>query len=436
MDTQNTSVRPHAQARLTGKNHPPRSARANTHPGGGIVHDNSRHTTRFTVIGNHLAQHPELSGLAIGLGVHIQSLPTGARADIKTLAARFPEGPTRIAAALRELETHGHLHRTRERTESGRIVTRTVSCNQPDRHGAATDDAPNPSANTKGTRMVSSPHEAMHRIFQEHPDLFSRVSEVLGVDFGPPTSVTVLPTDLTEARPLERRVDTLLRLETEESYLLTKYRLQPILLVVCQDRATAEWAARPVHFGPRQWPLLTLRPLVAGPHNMPVITDPAEARKDLALATLSAITHGKGPDIGAILKAMTTALQDEPDAVKNPIIEFISQGLGKLPAAALWRKLVAVDLSFYKSPLFQEIRDEARDKGREEGREEGREAGRDEGQAQRAAEDVLAVLAERGIDVPEDARERINGCGDLEILRHWLRRAVTAPAAEDIFVVD
>lgn len=298
--------------------------------------------------------------------------------------------------------------------------------------------------------MVSSPHEAMHRIFQEHPDLFSRVSEVLGVDFGPPTSVTVLPTDLTEARPLERRVDTLLRLETEDdeplllaveaqgkkdpdkpaswayyaSYLLTKYRLQPILLVVCQDRATAEWAARPVHFGPRQWPLLTLRPLVAGPHNMPVITDPAEARKDLALATLSAITHGRDPDIGAILKAVTTALQDEPDAVKNPIIEFISQGLGKLPAAALWRKLVAVDLSFYKSPLFQEVRDEARDKGRDEGR------------AQRAAEDVLAVLAERGIDVPEDARERITGCGDPEILRRWLRRAVTASAAEDIFVVD
>ncbi|MFD3311089.1 helix-turn-helix domain-containing protein [Streptomyces sp. NPDC058694] len=146
MDTQNTSVRPHAQARTAGRNHPPRSARANTRPAGGIAHDNSRHTTRFTVIGNHLAQHPELSGLAIGLAVHIQSLPTGARADIKTLAARFPEGPTRIAAALRELEAHGYLRRTRERTESGRIVTRTVSCNQPGRHGDATDDASRPPA--------------------------------------------------------------------------------------------------------------------------------------------------------------------------------------------------------------------------------------------------------------------------------------------------
>ena len=122
MDTRNPSAPPCAESRNAGKSHPRT---------GGLTHDNTRHTTRFTVIGNHLAQHPELSGLAIGLAVYIQSLPTGARADIKTLAARFPEGATRIAAALRELEAHGYLRRTRERVPGGRIVTRTVSCNQP-----------------------------------------------------------------------------------------------------------------------------------------------------------------------------------------------------------------------------------------------------------------------------------------------------------------
>ncbi|MFJ4977725.1 hypothetical protein ACIP6X_20630 [Streptomyces coeruleorubidus] len=295
--------------------------------------------------------------------------------------------------------------------------------------------------------MVSSSHEAMHRIFQDHPGLFSRVSEVLGVGFSPPTSVTVLPTDLTEARPLERRVDTLLRLETEDdeplllaveaqgkkdpdkpaswayyaSYLLTKYRLQPLLLVVCQDRATAEWAARPVRFGPRQWPLLTLRPLVAGPHNMPVLTDPAEVRKDLALATLSAITHVRHPDIGAILKAVTTVLRDTPHPIADPIVELIAQGLGKHPAAEQWRNLVAVDLSFYKSYISEEIRDE------------GREEGRAEGEARRAAEDVLEVLDVRGIDVPEAVRERIVSCDDPGTLRRWHRRAVIAPSAEQIF---
>ncbi|MFF7886126.1 helix-turn-helix domain-containing protein [Streptomyces sp. NPDC020794] len=141
MDTQNPSAPPRAQSRIAGKNHTHQNAHARP---SGVIHDNTRHTTRFTVIGNHLAQHPELSGLAIGLAVYIQSLPTGARVDIKTLAARFPEGPTRIAAALRELETHGYLRRTRERTPGGRIVTRTISCNQPGHHGTAADTPSRP----------------------------------------------------------------------------------------------------------------------------------------------------------------------------------------------------------------------------------------------------------------------------------------------------
>ncbi|MFH8488020.1 helix-turn-helix domain-containing protein [Streptomyces longisporoflavus] len=142
MDTQNPSAPPRDRSALEGNQPPSRATRhPRSRPGSaaarpaGIAHENTRHTTRFTVIGNHLTQHQELSLLAIGLGCHMQSLPAGARVDIKTLAARFPEGTTRIAAALRELESHGYLRRERERTLTGRIVTRTTSCNQP--HAAA-----------------------------------------------------------------------------------------------------------------------------------------------------------------------------------------------------------------------------------------------------------------------------------------------------------
>ncbi|WP_432054088.1 helix-turn-helix domain-containing protein [Streptomyces sp. bgisy022] len=131
MGTQNPSAPPRAQARIAGDKHPDRRPGGAARRTGGLQHDNTRHTSRFTVIGNHLAQHRHLSLLAIGLGTHLQSLPQGAPADIKTLAARFPEGATRIAAALRELECHGYLRRERVRTPSGRIVSRTVSCNQP-----------------------------------------------------------------------------------------------------------------------------------------------------------------------------------------------------------------------------------------------------------------------------------------------------------------
>jgi len=290
--------------------------------------------------------------------------------------------------------------------------------------------------------MVNSSHEAMHRIFQEYPGLFTGLSKALGLPFIPPKSVTVLPTDLTEIQPVERRVDTLLRFDGDEpillaveaqsakdsnkpsswayylSFLFTKYKTPPLLLVVCQDRATAEWAAQPVSIGPRWWAALTLHPLVAGPHNMPLITDPDEARADLALATLSAITHAKDPDINGILKALSTALQGVPEAVADPIIEFTSQGLGgNRRAAELWRNLVAVDLSFYKSYISEEIRDE----------------GRSEARVQTAAEDVLLVLETRGLEVTDEIRERITGCDDPEILRRWLARAVTAPSAEEIF---
>ncbi|MFG2954526.1 helix-turn-helix domain-containing protein [Streptomyces sp. NPDC048291] len=133
MDTQHPSAPPRAQSRLAADNHPNRRPRT----GGGLIHENTRHTERFTVVGNHLTQHPDLSLLAIGLGCHIQSLPKGARVDIKSLTARFQEGATRIAAGLRELEVYGYLRRERERVPSGRIVTRTVSCNQPGRRRSA-----------------------------------------------------------------------------------------------------------------------------------------------------------------------------------------------------------------------------------------------------------------------------------------------------------
>ncbi|MCZ1001505.1 helix-turn-helix domain-containing protein [Streptomyces mirabilis] len=158
MDTQNPSAPPRAQSRIAGKNHPHQNAHARP---AGVIHDNTRHTTRFTVIGNHLAQHPELSGLAIGLAVYIQSLPTGARVDIKTLAARFPEGPTRIAAALRELETHGYLRRTRERTPAAGSSPARSPATSPDT--AERQPTPQQACPTPGPSRTPAPQAPPHR---------------------------------------------------------------------------------------------------------------------------------------------------------------------------------------------------------------------------------------------------------------------------------
>ncbi|MEU2147245.1 MULTISPECIES: hypothetical protein [Streptomyces albovinaceus subgroup] len=120
MDTQHDNALTHALAAIPGPV-----------PPSGVLHAVIPHTSRFTVVGNHLAQHAELSLVAIGIGVHIQSLPAGSKVGIKALAARFPEGEVKIACALRELEAHGYLHRPRMRLAKGRGATRTVFCNQP-----------------------------------------------------------------------------------------------------------------------------------------------------------------------------------------------------------------------------------------------------------------------------------------------------------------
>ncbi|MDK0520127.1 hypothetical protein [Streptomyces sp. ML-6] len=109
----------------------PRPVLADASPKFGVMHVKARLTSHFTVLGNQLTQHRELSLLAIGLSAHIQSLPPGARIGIKFLAQRFPDSEARIAAALRELEVHGFLRRVRERLTDGRVVTRTYSYNEP-----------------------------------------------------------------------------------------------------------------------------------------------------------------------------------------------------------------------------------------------------------------------------------------------------------------
>ncbi|MFD4345602.1 helix-turn-helix domain-containing protein [Streptomyces coelicoflavus] len=111
---------------------PSQGVRRTTTPSG-VIHVRTHQSGQYVVIGNHLAQHRQLSLTAIGLATHILSLPESALVDIRTLADRFPEGRERIASGLRELEEHGYLERVRERSETGRLVTRTYAHHTPER---------------------------------------------------------------------------------------------------------------------------------------------------------------------------------------------------------------------------------------------------------------------------------------------------------------
>ncbi|WP_245171381.1 helix-turn-helix domain-containing protein [Streptomyces decoyicus] len=130
-----------------------------------MTHIRQYQPDRYTIIGNHLAQHRELSLTAIGVGTHILSLPEGASVDIRSLAARFPEGRDRIAFALRELEAHGYVERVRERTSDGRVITRTYAHNAPGAHTEAyAAEAPE-----AGARLRHRPSRPRHQSPPGHP---------------------------------------------------------------------------------------------------------------------------------------------------------------------------------------------------------------------------------------------------------------------------
>lgn len=78
---------------------------------------------------------------------------------------------------------------------------------------------------------------------------------------------------------------------------------------------------------------------------------------------------------------------------------------------------MAVDLSFFRSETAQRLRGEGRAEGR--------------------AADILLLLTECGVDVPDSVRERVTACADLDVLGEWFTRAITVTDAEAIFgVVD
>jgi hypothetical protein len=53
--------------------------------------------------------------------------------------------------------------------------------------------------------------------------------------------------------------------------------------------------------------------------------------------------------------------------------------------------------------------------------------------AEGRAEDILLFLDERGVDVPDEARERISACRDLDQLSTWVRRAATITHIDELF---
>lgn len=76
--------------------------------------------------------------------------------------------------------------------------------------------------------------------------------------------------------------------------------------------------------------------------------------------------------------------------------------------------------------------DELIERGRQQGLEQGKAQGLEQGLARGRAEDVLRILAVRGVPVDEPARQRILSCTDVTTLDVWFDRALGATRLADV----
>ncbi|MEJ3745976.1 hypothetical protein WEI85_22125 [Actinomycetes bacterium KLBMP 9797] len=292
--------------------------------------------------------------------------------------------------------------------------------------------------------MPSSEHEGLVELFRHRPELVvDLLHDVLAVELPRYQRVRLESADLTELTPTEYRADLVVTLADADGgigapvlavvvevqlsrdggkrwswpvYLATlraRLRCPVVLLVVCTDAAVAGWCATPVELG---HPRFVLAPLVVGPRQVPVVTDAGVACAAPELAVLSAMAHAAHPDRDKVLRALVDGLASVDQERWTLYSDVV---FAALPAAArrYLEALMGTGTYEYRSEFVRRYVLQGRAEGRVEGE----------------ARAVLAVLATRGIEVPDDVRARISGCTDVEQVETWLRRAVTARTVADLF---
>ncbi|WP_405617972.1 hypothetical protein [Streptomyces sp. NBC_00076] len=301
--------------------------------------------------------------------------------------------------------------------------------------------------------MVTSAHETSHRIFQDHPEVLAPVFEVLGLTPPAKAVIEAITPDATEIRPMERRVDTVLKVEPSEgdgfllaieaqtrraadkgvswayyvAYLHAKFNLPVLLLTVCRNRPTAAWAAGPFECRVGPWATQVTRPFVLGPDTVPRITDESAVARQPALATFAAIVHSEDEGIVAILELLARGMRSFDKPTAKYWSELLEIGLEDTPARETWRELEKMVISYFpgRGTVFEEAYLDGEAKGKAEGEAKGKAEGEAKG--------VLRILELRGLPVSDEVRERITTCTDLARLDDWLDRAGTVGRAEDLF---
>jgi len=282
--------------------------------------------------------------------------------------------------------------------------------------------------------MPSLDHESLILLFRNQPELAPQLlREALHLELPAYTEARLASSDLTEVVPTEFRADAVVllvkgkpvlgviveaQLSRDErkrfswpayvSVLRARHECPVELLVLTHDRAVAAWAAAPIILDLAGEAVL--RPRVLGPDGVPIVTDPEQAKRAPEFAVLSALAHGGdepelASKVGAAAIIAALGLDQERAALYSHLIDA---ALSNAARAAL-ENLMQTQ-SFPIKSEFARIQ-----------------------RASAQAEGILVVLETRGVSVTDEQRKRIMSTTDLELLKTWLRRAVTVASADGLF---
>jgi hypothetical protein len=192
--------------------------------------------------------------------------------------------------------------------------------------------------------MPSALHRAVHDLLHDTPSLAVRLA-LPALD--PPPPVAVVSPELSPAalsadlalllggdRPTQGLlVEIQLRRDDDKRFVWPAYvslmrrrhRVPVTLLVVTPSARVARWAAEPI---PLDGHGSTLRPVVVGPAQLPVIVSAEDAARDVDLAALAAIAHADHPQRRPIAEALLGALGGLSPAAAFSYHQLLAAALG------------------------------------------------------------------------------------------------------------
>ena len=151
---------------------------------------------------------------------------------------------------------------------------------------------------------------------------------------------------------------------------------------------------------------LSLRPLIFTPDDVPLVADQDIARANPALAVFSALCHGDLAEAETAFPALMAALRSLSPEQAALYYDVVLAGL-PVATRTRWEEfMTTVPRHQYQSEFMRNL------------------AAKTEVESDIRA--ILLVLEVRDVAVPDDVRDRVKACTDIDQLETWLRRALTA----------